>query len=342
VELPYTLPQDFLLFVLMQEKNIDIWKKKLDWIADQGGMALFITHPNYMNFNFNNTPSYDEYPVKYYEEFLEYIKSKYEGQYWHALPRDVARFWAGKNKVPTPAPPNPQSPFRAASRMEGARRADCTAMMIDVIIKKARRNLNDFGVRGLLTKGLQYLLKTFYVRRTYRVYRIDLSAERFPEKAPEGVLIRLIDTGDTDAISQIENIEEWLRGKVLGILSHGLCVVAFDGPRVIGFNLVVFRDAYIPLLNLRKSLRPHQAWSEQITVLKTYRKQELASALRYRVFSELWKRGIRTFYGGTLTSNMPSLRLAAKVGFQTIADVRYLKILNRERRRWRKIRHDSC
>ena len=34
VELPYTLPQDFLLFVLLQEKNIDIWKRKLDWIAE--------------------------------------------------------------------------------------------------------------------------------------------------------------------------------------------------------------------------------------------------------------------------------------------------------------------
>ena len=40
VELPYTLPQDFTLFVLMKEKNIDIWKKKLDWIVENGGMAL--------------------------------------------------------------------------------------------------------------------------------------------------------------------------------------------------------------------------------------------------------------------------------------------------------------
>jgi len=91
IELPYTLPQDFLLFVLMQQENIDIWKKKLEWIAAQGGMALVITHPNYMKFN--STPSYDEYPAKYYEKFLEYIKSKYEDQYWHALPKEAARFW---------------------------------------------------------------------------------------------------------------------------------------------------------------------------------------------------------------------------------------------------------
>jgi len=30
VELPYTLPQDFTLFVLMKEKNVGIWKSKLD------------------------------------------------------------------------------------------------------------------------------------------------------------------------------------------------------------------------------------------------------------------------------------------------------------------------
>ena len=49
VELPYTLPQDFTLFVLMKEENIDIWKKKSDWIVENGGMALLITHPDYMN-----------------------------------------------------------------------------------------------------------------------------------------------------------------------------------------------------------------------------------------------------------------------------------------------------
>ena len=214
-------------------------------------------------------------------------------------------------------------------------------MMIDIIIKKVKRNLNDFGVCGLLSKGFQYLLKSFYVRRTFRVYRIDLSTELFPADVPEGVLIRVIDSVDADAVSQIENMEEWLHGKVLDIMSHGLCVVAFDGPRVIGFNLVVFDDAYIPLINLHKRLSPHQAWSEQITVLKAYRKKELASALRYRVFSELQKRGIRTFYGGTLTSNIPSQKLASKVGFQFIDDVQYLKILNHERRHWRKIRHDG-
>ena len=92
VELPYTLPQDFTLFVIMKEKNIDIWKRKLNWIAEHGGMALLITHPDYMNFD-GNKLRMEEYTVKYYEKFLEYIKEKYNGQCWHVLPKELAQFW---------------------------------------------------------------------------------------------------------------------------------------------------------------------------------------------------------------------------------------------------------
>jgi len=92
VELPYTLVQDFSLFVLMRETNIDIWKRKLDWIAEWGGMALLNVHPDYMKFG-EGKLGLEEYPAKYYAEFLGYVKSKYEGQYWHGLPKTVARFW---------------------------------------------------------------------------------------------------------------------------------------------------------------------------------------------------------------------------------------------------------
>lgn len=93
VELPYTIPQDHCLFVLMREKDIGIWKRKLEWIAEHGGMALLITHPDYMNFE-GTRMKIGEYPAELYRNFLEYIKSRYPGQYWHVLPRDLARFWA--------------------------------------------------------------------------------------------------------------------------------------------------------------------------------------------------------------------------------------------------------
>jgi hypothetical protein len=98
VELPYTLPQDFTLFILMGKKNIDVWKKKLAWIVAKGGMALMNTHPDYMSFS-RKKPNFDEYPVAYYKEFLEYIKQKYEGLYWHVLPREIAWFWKNKDSL---------------------------------------------------------------------------------------------------------------------------------------------------------------------------------------------------------------------------------------------------
>jgi len=97
VEMPYTVPQDFTLFVLMQESNIEIWCKKLDWIAETGGMVLLNTHPDYMKFGEQKT-TFEEYPVEFYREFLEYILAKYKGQYWHVLPKTMAAFWKSLTK----------------------------------------------------------------------------------------------------------------------------------------------------------------------------------------------------------------------------------------------------
>ena len=106
VELPYTLPQDFTLYVIMREKNIDIWKRKLDWIASVGGMVLLNTHPDYISFDGKNM-GYEEYPVSYYETFLKYIKTEYRDRYWHVLPKEMAKFWTGRldrNKIYSNSP----------------------------------------------------------------------------------------------------------------------------------------------------------------------------------------------------------------------------------------------
>jgi uncharacterized protein len=92
VELPYTLPQDFTLFIILREKGIDIWKKKLDWIAQKGGMALVNIHPDYINFN-GNIRRKEEYPQRLIQEFIEYVKSRYEHDCWFATTQDIAEFW---------------------------------------------------------------------------------------------------------------------------------------------------------------------------------------------------------------------------------------------------------
>jgi glycosyltransferase involved in cell wall biosynthesis len=90
MELPYTLPQDSTLFLVLQEKSAEIWLRKLDWLAAHGGMALVNVHPDYLRFD--EAPSSRTYPVEHYIALLEHVRSRYAGTYWHSLPRQVAEF----------------------------------------------------------------------------------------------------------------------------------------------------------------------------------------------------------------------------------------------------------
>ncbi|HEV2327259.1 MAG TPA: nucleotide sugar dehydrogenase [Verrucomicrobiae bacterium] len=91
VELPYTLPQDSTLFLVLQEQQPDIWIKKLDWIVERGGMVLLNTHPDFMTMN-GDPGARDEYPVEFYQRFLNYVQQNYAGMYWQALPKEIAAF----------------------------------------------------------------------------------------------------------------------------------------------------------------------------------------------------------------------------------------------------------
>ncbi len=88
LEMPYTLPQDSTMFIILKEKDISIWKKKLDWIIDNGGMALLNVHPDYINFN-DRKSGYEEFPVSHYLEFLQYIKDNYYDYCWNILPNEL-------------------------------------------------------------------------------------------------------------------------------------------------------------------------------------------------------------------------------------------------------------
>lgn len=83
VELPYTLPQDHTLFVALGQETPDIWIEKFEWLASMRGMALLVTHPDYLN-----TPR----RLDAYREFLEYVVGQRE-RAWLTLPADVAHWW---------------------------------------------------------------------------------------------------------------------------------------------------------------------------------------------------------------------------------------------------------
>lgn len=107
LEMPYTLPQDHTLFIIMEEKNIDIWKRKLEWIVEKGGMILVNVHPDYMSFG--GSRSREEYPVKYYVDLLEHINNTYRDQLWHGLPQDLFNYCEQEMRYDEYLPANHQT-----------------------------------------------------------------------------------------------------------------------------------------------------------------------------------------------------------------------------------------
>ncbi len=79
------------LFILMKEESPAIWIDKLDWIAENGGMALVNVHPDYLNFE--NKRKSEQFPISYYTDFLKYIKNNYKDEYWNVCANEIAGFW---------------------------------------------------------------------------------------------------------------------------------------------------------------------------------------------------------------------------------------------------------
>jgi hypothetical protein len=54
-------------------------------------MALIDTHSDYMALD-GATQKTGEHPIGLYKELLDYIRSRYSGEHWPALPRQVAAY----------------------------------------------------------------------------------------------------------------------------------------------------------------------------------------------------------------------------------------------------------
>jgi hypothetical protein len=81
VELPITLLMDHTLFVILR-RDESIWADKARFLRERGGMALLITHPDYM---------LERERLDVYDRFLSTFAG--DETMWAALPRDVASWW---------------------------------------------------------------------------------------------------------------------------------------------------------------------------------------------------------------------------------------------------------
>jgi len=82
LELPYTLVQDYTLTAVLKETTPAVWLEKVDFLRSYCGLALVITHPDYLR---------DPQTWRIYTDFLRAMRNR--ADFWQALPRDVARWW---------------------------------------------------------------------------------------------------------------------------------------------------------------------------------------------------------------------------------------------------------
>lgn len=208
------------------------------------------------------------------------------------------------------------------------------------IILRLRRNLRDYGWRVTVRKVTSALFRPLYESREYRIYRIDLQRLQLSPPSVGRFTFRFLAPSEIGEIDQIEHMEDWLAGSVRRRLMEGsICLVTLDRQRVAGFNLISFARINVPVIGWTRTFRRGFAWSEQISTAPGYRRQGIASELRYRIFAELKRRGFRRLYGGALASNRPSLNLAARVGFEQIVTVRFRRLLTFRGVRYCRVKH---
>ena len=87
VELPYSLPQDHTLFIALGQKDIQPWKRKLEFLKRWRAMAMLVTHPDYLLSNGRRVQ---------YQNFLEHLQTLEDA--WFASPSEIADWWLQRDK----------------------------------------------------------------------------------------------------------------------------------------------------------------------------------------------------------------------------------------------------
>ena len=193
--------------------------------------------------------------------------------------------------------------------------------------KKFARNFRDFGFFVCLKKTIFYLARPIYEKTNVVLFKTDIKNIVGKELYQSNLNFKWVESKDTYIIKQIEEMEEWLTGKLESYVGNNkLCLTALKNNEVIGFYLISFSDIYLPLLCLKVLLKDDEAFGEQITVHKKYRRKEIATEMRSVAYMELKKRGIKTIYSAIFPYNVASLKSNKRGGGKRIGQLLYKNI----------------
>jgi hypothetical protein len=91
LEIPVTTTQDYMLFHLLDDYSLDLWKTQTDLIAKKNGLVTFIVHPDYV---------IEQKARAVYLDLLSSLRELERSQkVWFALPGQIDRWWRARHKM---------------------------------------------------------------------------------------------------------------------------------------------------------------------------------------------------------------------------------------------------
>lgn len=91
LEIPVTTIQDYMLFHLLNEYSMGLWRQQTDLIVKRNGLVTFIVHPDYIM----------EHRARgIYRELLAFLRELIQTRrIWVALPGEINRWWRTRHEL---------------------------------------------------------------------------------------------------------------------------------------------------------------------------------------------------------------------------------------------------
>jgi hypothetical protein len=91
LEIPSTTIQDYMLFHLLRDYSIDLWKAQTEAILKKNGLVSFLVHPDYVM---------EKRARDVYGDLLSFLRQLgSREQLWFALPGEVDQWWRARSKM---------------------------------------------------------------------------------------------------------------------------------------------------------------------------------------------------------------------------------------------------
>jgi hypothetical protein len=91
LEIPLTTTQDYMLFHLLNDYSLDLWKAQTELIVEKNGLVSFIVHPDYV---------IEKKAQGIYRGLLSFLQQLGgEKRIWFAVPGEIDQWWRARSRM---------------------------------------------------------------------------------------------------------------------------------------------------------------------------------------------------------------------------------------------------